>query len=93
MGHSGGGLTTKLHALVDAEGLPIALWLTEGPAHDGRSAQDILSAISTGQILLADRACDSNALLQSRAEQGALATIRPMSIRLIATETCWSASS
>ena len=37
MGRSRGGLTTKIHALVDASGLPIALKLTEGQAHDGRS--------------------------------------------------------
>ena len=30
MGRSRGGLTTKIHALVDAMGLPIALKLTEG---------------------------------------------------------------
>ena len=38
MGRSRGGLTTKIHALVDANGLPVALKLTEGQAHDGRSA-------------------------------------------------------
>ena len=30
MGRSRGGLTTKIHALVDADGLPIALKLTPG---------------------------------------------------------------
>jgi hypothetical protein len=30
MGRSRGGLMTKIHALVDAEGLPIALKRTEG---------------------------------------------------------------
>jgi transposase len=39
MGRSRGGLTTKIHALVDANGLPIALKLTEGQAHDGRAAR------------------------------------------------------
>ena len=43
MGRSRGGLTTKIHALVDANGLPIALKLTEGQAHDGRSADDMLA--------------------------------------------------
>ena len=42
MGRSRGGLTTKIHALVDAGGLPILLKLTEGQAHDGRSAEDML---------------------------------------------------
>jgi transposase len=33
MGRSRGGLTTKIHALVDAEGLPVKLCLTPGQAH------------------------------------------------------------
>ncbi len=78
MGRSRGGLTTKIHALVDAEGLPIALKLTEGQAHDGRSACDMLEALVEGQILLADRAYDSDALRQSLAERGAWANIKPM---------------
>jgi transposase len=59
MGRSRGGLTTKIHALVDAEGLPIALKLTEGQAHDGKSAGDLLDALVEGQILLADRAYEA----------------------------------
>jgi transposase len=35
MGCSRGGLTTKIHALVDACGLPILLKLSEGQAHGG----------------------------------------------------------
>ena len=78
MGRSRGGLTTKIHALVDAEGLPIALKLTEGQAHDGRSAQDMLEQIQAGQILLADRAYDSDALRQRLAARGAWANVKPM---------------
>ncbi len=78
MGRSRGGLTTKIHALVDAEGLPIDLKLTEGQAHDGRSAGDMLEALADGQILLADRAYDSDALRKSLAARGAWANIKPM---------------
>ena len=78
MGRSRGGLTTKIHALVDAEGLPIELKLTEGQAHDGRSAQDMLQLIAEGQTLLADRAYDSDALRESLDERGAWANIKPM---------------
>ena len=60
MGRSRGGLTTKIHALVDAMGLPIALKLTEGQAHDGRSAEGMFGTVRAGNILLADRAYDSN---------------------------------
>lgn len=81
MGRSRGGLTTKIHALVDANGLPIALKLTEGQAHDGRSAADMLEAIGTGQILLADRAYDSDATRDELAERGAWANIKPLARR------------
>ena len=78
MGRSRGGLTTKVHALVDANGLPITLKLTEGQAHDGRSAADMLDTLGEGDVLLADRAYDSDGLRQTLAERGAWANVRPM---------------
>ena len=78
MGRSRGGLTTKIHALVDANGLPVALKLTEGQAHDGKSAADMLTRLGPGQILLADRAYDSDALRTDMEKQGAWANIKPM---------------
>jgi transposase len=78
MGRSRGGLTTKIHALVDAEGLPIALKLTEGQAHDGRSAREMLDGLGDGQILLADRAYDADELRLSLKQRGAWANIKPM---------------
>lgn len=82
MGRSRGGLTTKIHALVDANGLPVALKLTEGQAHDGRSAGDMLDGVSAGQILIADRAYDSDLLRQTMAARGAWANIRPLARRV-----------
>jgi transposase len=82
MGRSRGGLTTKIHALVDANGLPVALKLTEGQAHDGRSAADMLGSLGPGHILLADRAYDSNALRETLKQQGAWANVKPMSRRV-----------
>jgi transposase len=78
MGRSRGGLTTKIHALVDANGLPILLKLTEGQAHDGRSAADMLDDIGEGQILLADRAYDSDSLRRTLTERRAWANVKPM---------------
>lgn len=37
LGRSRGGLTTKIHAWVDADGLPIALQLSPGQGQDGRA--------------------------------------------------------
>ena len=82
MGRSRGGLTTKIHALVDANGRPIRLKLTEGQAHDGRSAADMFDTLGAGHILLADRAYDSDSLRQSIAARGAWANICPMPNRI-----------
>jgi len=68
--------------LVDANGLPIAIKLTEGQAHDDRSAADMLDGVLAGQILLADRAYDSNALRDTMTARGAWANIRPMAHRI-----------
>ena len=56
MGRSRGGLTSKIHALVDANGLPVRLALTAGEAHDNRLAGILLSRLKSGTMLLADRA-------------------------------------
>ena len=50
-GSLAGRLTTKIHALVDACGLPSALKLTEGQAHDGRAAADMLGSLGADNIL------------------------------------------
>jgi transposase len=63
--------------LVDAYGRPIALKITEGQAHDGRSAQDM-----SGNVLLADRAYDSDALRLDLAARGARANIKLMPNRV-----------
>ena len=82
MGRSRGGLTTKIHVLVDACGLPILLKITEGQAHDGRSAQDMLGTVGRGDVLVADRAYDSNALRETLAARSARANVRAMPNRL-----------
>lgn len=83
MGRSRGGLTTKIHALVDACGLPIQIKITEGQAHDGRSAQDMLETLKSGDTLLADRAYDSDALRQTMEARGAKANVKPMPNRIM----------
>jgi transposase len=82
MGRSRGGLTTKIHALVDANGLPVVLKLSEGQAHDGRSVADMLDGIGAGQTLIADRAYDSDALRKTLSARGAWANIKPLARRI-----------
>ena len=81
MGRSRGGLTTKIHALVDSQGRPIRLKLTAGQAHDGRTAADMFETLAAGQVLLADRAYDSDALHEKMAARGVIANIRLMPTR------------
>ena len=76
-----GGLTTKIHALVDAKGLPVTLKLTPGQAHDGRSAADMLGTLGNDAILLADGAYDSDALRQRVIDQGGWPNIKPLANR------------
>jgi len=80
MVRSRGGLTTKIHALVDANGK--VLKLTEGQAHDGSSAPDMLGGVGVGQTLLADRAYDSDALRETLAGRSAWANFKPMPQRV-----------
>jgi hypothetical protein len=80
-------------AMVDACGLPILLKITEGQAHDGRSADDMIDTIGRGDVLLADRAYDCNALRQTLAARGARANVKPMPNRVIASAIWSNASS
>jgi transposase len=47
MGRSRGGLTTKVHALVDANGLPLELVLTPGQAGDCPVAEHLLGHLQS----------------------------------------------
>jgi transposase len=81
MGRSRGGLSTKIHALVDAEGRPIRISLTPGQAHDGTAAEELLANLTPGTILLADKAYDSHAIREQAQEQDVWANIPPKSNR------------
>ena len=60
MGRSRGGLSSKIHAVVDSNGLPVQLALTAGEAHDNRLAGKLLSRLKSGTMLLADRGYDAD---------------------------------
>lgn len=81
MGRSRGGLTSKIHALVDAEGRPVTLRLTGGQVHDSLEAEALIEGMGEGDILLADKGYDSNAIRTLAAEQKAWANIPPRSNR------------
>lgn len=81
MGRSRGGLTSKIHALVDAEGRPVTLHLTAGQVADCTEAQVLIDTLREGDILLADKGYDSNAIRAKAAERKAWANILPKTNR------------
>jgi transposase len=77
IGHSRGGLSTKIHALVDALGNPLAFLLTPGQAHDLAGADALLQQMAA-DLLIADRAFDADKrVLQPLAAAGKSAVIPP----------------
>src|SRR5690606_25321809 len=68
MGRSRGGLTSKIHALVDAEGRPVTLRLTAGQIADCTQGEALIEGLGEGDILLADKGYDSDAI-RAKAEQ------------------------
>lgn len=81
LGRSRGGLTTKIQALVDAEGRPIRLMLTAGQKRDIASAADMTADLPEGAMLLADKGYDANALRTAIRERRAWANIPPKANR------------
>ena len=77
MGRSRGGLTTKIHAVVDRNGLPVRLALTPGQDHDNALATDLLANLKPCSLVLADRAYDADAIRKLVNEQDAFANIPP----------------
>jgi transposase len=70
MGRSRGGLTSKIHAVVDSDGLPVRLALSPGEAHDVRLAGKLLSRLKPGSMLLADRGYDADWIRELAREKG-----------------------
>src|SRR3984885_7753122 len=81
MGRSRGGLTSKIHAVVDSNGLPVRLALSPGEAHDVRLAGKLLSRLKPGSMLLADRGYDADWIREMAMKKGAWANIPPKSNR------------
>lgn len=77
IGRSRGGRTTKIHALTDDHGRPIAFQLTPGNAHDLDGARAMLAIVPCPLRLIADRAYDARSLRDWLAERGAKAVIPP----------------
>lgn len=81
LGRSRGGLTTKIHVVVDAQGLPIRISLSAGQAHDGQVANALLDRLAPRTIVLVDKAYDADRIRSLIEDQGATPNISPKSNR------------
>ena len=57
-------MSTKIHAVVDQDGLPVRLLLTAGQASDKTAAPELLAGLPPASALVADRGYDSLALVE-----------------------------
>jgi transposase len=80
IGRSRGGPTTKIHALVDADGQPVRLVLSEGQRHDMTQAPELLRGLRKAYVV-ADRAYDSDALRAQLRSQRCRAVIHSQKTR------------
>ena len=82
MGRSKGGLSTKIHDLVDALGNPIGFHLTPGQASDLEGADVLLEELEA-EILLGDKGYDADERVIGRlSEPGKTAVIPPRRNRI-----------
>ena len=78
IGRSRGGQTTKIHALTDEIGRPLAFLITPGNTHDLVGARDLTGMVRNNpRRLLADRAYDARSLRDELAARRIKAVIPP----------------
>ena len=70
IGRSRGGRTTKIHAVVDGSGRPLALQLTPGQRGDAPVAAALLGSLPPSRLCAADTAYDSDALRSFLIQRG-----------------------
>ena len=75
MGRSRGGLTAKIHALVDGPGFADPVASVRMEASDCREADPLLGAVPDGSTFLADKAYDSDAIRRQITTRGGFANI------------------
>ena len=77
IGRSRGGRTTKIHAVSDPRGRPVAFLLTPGNIADISAAPHVLAKIPAPRRLIADKAYDAKSLRDWLTERGGTAVIPP----------------
>ncbi len=82
IGRSRGGLTSKIHAVVDALGNPVRWLLTGGEVADICCAKPLLDGLKTAAVL-ADKGYDADPLIDSIQATGAMVVIPPKRKRVV----------
>jgi transposase len=77
IGRSRGGQTTKIHALTDDIGRPLAFLITAGNTHDLAGARGLIGMVRNPRRWLADRAYDAWSLRDELAARRIKAVIPP----------------
>ena len=85
MGKSRGGLSTRIHAVVDALGNPVRLLLTPGQPAEIKQAEALIEGFSPGYVI-ADKGYDADAFPASIKATEAIAVIPPRSNRAVARD-------
>ncbi|MGZ9074122.1 MAG: IS5 family transposase [Rhodoplanes sp.] len=80
IGRSRGGLTTKIHVLVDALGNPVDLMITPGQAHDLACAEPLLDGADP-DALIGDKAYDADPLIETLTRRQITPVIPPKANR------------
>lgn len=75
IGRSRGGLTSKIHVVVDEGGLPIRFALTPGQASDKAAAPGLLEGLHLASVVIADRGYDWQHLINLVGRRGSQAHI------------------
>ncbi len=84
VGRSRGGLTTKIHAIVDSFGLPLDFLITGGQVHEMKVAHELIR--NDCEYLIADRGYDSDQLRKWLEKRHIISVIPGKSNRKIAIE-------
>lgn len=75
IGRTKGGMNTKLHAVADAQGRPIRMFVTAGPVSDYTGAAAMLSSLPQAEWMLADRGYDADWFRDALKDKGIRACI------------------
>ena len=82
MGQSRGGLSTRIHAAVDALGNPVRLLIGPGQGSEMRHAGTLIEGIPSDYVI-ADKGYDADAFIDAIKQAGAIPVIPPRSHRKV----------